>query len=118
VKKVWSDVVGLVGAGLCLIHCLVLPIILSASLFQGTAFLHYSFVFLSLLGAFASFGHSKNFWIKISLVIFFIVLLFGSIFEAQVPLVLQIGIYGLVITHLINIYLVRAGKNKKALAIS
>lgn len=114
--KVWSDLVGVISATFCLVHCLVMPLVLSVQLFHDNHLLHYIFVGISLLGVLATIRHSKIAWVNLALVLSFAALLVGSIFETQLFLVFRAGVVGLVFTHLINIYLVHAGKNKKALA--
>ncbi len=117
-RKLWSDVVGIISATFCLIHCLILPLFLSATMFQENELLHYTFVAISFIGVLATVWHSKIGWIKVSLLLSFAALLVGSIFEAQLAILFRTGVFGLVLSHVINIYLVQASKNKKALAIN
>lgn len=115
-QKLWSDIVGIVSAILCIAHCLVLPLFLSTTVFQGNHYWHFTFIILSFIGVLASALHTKVIWIKVTLMVSFAALLFGSIFGFSI--LENLGIAGLVITHFINIYLVQVSKNKKALAIN
>jgi hypothetical protein len=105
-----SDLIGIIGSGLCIVHCLFFPMMF---MYHGhnheqIAGFNFDYVFL-IVAALAVYTTAKKkgpLWIKISLWAFLIICLVGIIFHDSSPYLeysLYLGSSGLIITHIINI---------------
>jgi hypothetical protein len=104
-----SDLLGLAGSGLCIVHCLLVPFLLciddSCCSSSSIDLLSPDYLFLGLSGTAVFFSSRKelNFKVRVLLWIFLAITIVGFSLEhflAYPPYVLYSGSAGLVITHL------------------
>jgi len=109
-----SDFLGVASSLLCLVHCLVMPVLI----ITGNEILQheeggfewdYAFAILSLIAAYFSFKHSHNNLIKVSLIIAWILFVAGIFWHehGNLSLLMHGGSVMLITVHIINFRLCR-----------
>lgn len=105
------DIIGIVSSGLCLVHCLITPLLLTTQSLllkfsENWEYLDYVFVIMSFVAVYFAANHTHSKSIAILLWIFFTLFLFSMIFQHDFDWLIYIA-YGssmaLAITHIINI---------------
>ncbi len=120
-----SDQAGIASAVLCTVHCLVVPVLflLRFSVADNTAFhlpvwwekLDFVFLAVSFAAVYHSAGHTRTREIKLSLWTFWLVLAIAIIFQAQLHWLAYLASAGLIVTHFLNIRLMRRYNKAQAL---
>ncbi|WP_412850682.1 MerC domain-containing protein [Chryseobacterium sp. PMSZPI] len=100
------DVVGISAAVLCLIHCVIFPILLIIPLgVSHNPYIDLSFLIVGAVVVFRTTRHIKGRWLKllfwISIVLISISVIVDLIFDVHLPLIYA-GTAGLIIAHSIN----------------
>jgi len=100
------DAVGIFAAVLCMIHCIVFPLLLSVPLgIPHDPYIDLVFLFIGAVVVFRITKKMENRWLKflfwISLSLIFISILTDFLFEVHLPLI-YIGAIGLITGHIIN----------------
>ncbi len=108
-----ADYIGITGSVLCIIHCLITPILLlTSSLFQNSTFrvgylsLDYVFIGVNIVAVYFATRHYAPVAIKRSLWVFLTLFTVALLLEEKAPVfeyIAYIASAGLVITHLVNI---------------
>lgn len=115
-KKYFYDYLGIAGSGMCLIHCLAMPILFfvqnsfAKDLLKGldleNIYLDYLFVLLCFFAVFSVTKHSDSWKINASFWLFFTLFSISVLFEEDFEHLDFLGYgasLGLIITHIINI---------------
>lgn len=113
-----SDIVGISSAVLCLIHCMVLPLVttLSTSFFSSEAFC-YAFLALGLFAVIKTARHTHLTQIKVGLWIGFTILTFAVLTEEIFTWSIVANVIGatiLVMSHIANQIVCRNQKNQRS----
>ncbi|MDR6458124.1 hypothetical protein J2786_001217 [Chryseobacterium vietnamense] len=100
------DAVGISAAVLCLIHCIVFPLLLIVPLgISHNPYIDLAFLFIGAVVVYRITKKMENRWLKflfwISLSLIFISILTDFLFEVHLPLI-YIGAAGLITGHIIN----------------
>lgn len=108
-----ADYIGITGSVLCIIHCLITPVLLlTSSLFQNSALrvgylsLDYVFIGVNIIAVYFATRHYAPLAIKRSLWSFLLLFAAALLLEDADPIfeyIAYIASAGLVITHLLNI---------------
>ncbi len=104
-----SDIVGILASSLCLIHCLLMPLVLL--LFTETIGEKYEqicifFWFISFISVFLSIEKMKNKKLKFTLIISWLLLTISLFYEEKHPvfkLFIYLGSIALIAIHIVNI---------------
>ena len=111
-KTAKFDLIGIVGSGLCLIHCLALPIIFiflgDSTITESHSPFNFDYLFLSIAFVAVYFSAKKttSFFIKTSLWSFLLICALGIVFHDYSPYtkyIIYTGSCGLILSHLYNI---------------
>jgi hypothetical protein len=114
-KKYFYDYLGIMGSGLCLVHCLATPILLiTQPYFQGekwgitpeNQYWDYLFLLVCFVAVFTTTKHLESSKIVMSFWTFFLFFSIAILFEDDFKYLNYLGYgssIGLIITHLINI---------------
>lgn len=109
IKYSKADIVGIIASSICIIHCVLTPliaIIFSELIKEKYELLNYFFLFISLVSVVLSVKSTKHPFIKSLLIYFWIQLSVGLFFEDK-NIVFSILMYfsaiGLIGTHVLNI---------------
>ncbi len=102
-----SDLIGVISASLCMVHCFFTPLLLLMfAAFEWFHAISYIFLFISFVSAFEATKHSENLKILTliwgSFVLFAITILFEDDFEFLHTLS-YFASFGLIIGHILNI---------------
>jgi hypothetical protein len=102
-----SDIVGVLSASLCIVHCFFTPLLLLMfAAFKWFHAISYIFLFISFVSAFEATKHSENLKILTliwgSFVLFAIAILFEDDF-AFLHTLSYVASFGLIIGHILNI---------------
>ena len=107
-----SDIVGILGSGLCLVHCLMLPVIFIGMGGSGSMHglmghdLDYLFLFVAWIAVYFTTKKTDSRLVKFLLWGFLLICSIGIIFHDYAPFVqyiIYLGSTGLIVSHLINI---------------
>ena len=108
-----ADYIGITGSVLCIIHCMVTPVLLlTTSLLQDSTFrigylsLDYIFIGVNIVAVYLATRHHAPVRIKWSLWGFLFLFSLALLLENRAPVftyIAYIGSAGLVISHLLNI---------------
>ncbi|MCX6217155.1 MerC domain-containing protein [Spirosoma sp.] len=108
-----ADYIGITGSVLCIIHCLITPVLLlTSSFFQNSALrvgylsLDYVFIGVNIIAVYFATRHYAPLAIKRSLWCFLLLFAVALLLEDTDPIfeyIAYIASAGLVITHLLNI---------------
>jgi len=114
--KIHSDYIGIIGSGLCVIHCLLTPIFLSLSMFlphtEEESFfsvghlLELLFLFIAFFAVFNSSSRTPFNKVSVAFWFFFFLFAIGVLFHDDfkcLAFISYLGSFGLVVTHIINI---------------
>ncbi len=124
-----SDKAGILSATLCMVHCLIIPLLFLAKVSYTDSNanhlpawwekLDYIFLVISFWAVYHSAQHTPYQKIKIALWSFFSLLATAIIFEATLHWLAYFASAGLIVTHLANIKLSRRAKkiDKKNLKV-
>lgn len=115
-KKHFYDYLGIAGSGMCLIHCLAIPILffvqnsIAKDVLKGldleNVYLDYLFVLLCFFAVFSVTKQNDSWKISTSFWVFFILFSISVLFEEDFEHLDLLGYgasLGLIITHIINI---------------
>ena len=115
-KKYFYDYLGIAGSGLCLIHCLTMPVLffvqnaLGRDLLKGVdlenIYLDYLFIGLCFFAIFSITKQNDSWKITTSFWLFFLLFSISILFEEDFEYLNFLGYgasLGLIITHIINI---------------
>lgn len=110
-----SDWLGIFGSSLCLIHCLLTPLVFGVWMLAGAEMewieqIELIFIAISFFAIWFSTKRTPSVWLKIVLWVFFALLVIGSLGEAYfepVAYLIYFASIGLIITHIYNIRLCR-----------
>jgi uncharacterized membrane protein YoaK (UPF0700 family) len=115
-KKHFYDYLGIAGSGMCMIHCLAMPILffiqnsLAKDVLKGldleNVYLDYLFVLLCFAAVFSVTKHHNSWKISTSFWVFFVLFAISVLFEEDFEHLDFLGYgasIGLIITHIINI---------------
>ena len=115
-KKYFYDYLGIAGSGLCLIHCLAMPVLffvqnsLGRDLLKGmdleNIYLDYLFIALCFFAIFSVTKNSNSRKTIVSFWFFFLLFSISILFEEDFEYLNFVGYgasLGLIITHIINI---------------
>ena len=112
-----SDKAGIASAVLCMIHCLVIPVLflLKFSFTDNTILqlplwwekIDYIFLAISFIAVYHSAGHTRFKEIKIGLWLFWGILATAIVFSATLHWMAYIASAGLIVTHFVNIMRIR-----------
>jgi hypothetical protein len=102
-----SDIVGVLSASLCIVHCFFTPLLLLMfAAFEWFHAISYIFLFISFVSAFEATKYSENLKILaliwFSFIVFAIAILFEDDFEFLHSLS-YIASLGLIVGHILNI---------------
>ncbi|NIF05151.1 MerC domain-containing protein [Chryseobacterium sp. Tr-659] len=105
-KSKFLDVVGISAAVLCMIHCIIFPLLLIIPLgISHNPYIDLAFLSIGAIVVFRVTRKISNFWLKflfwISVTLIFISVLTDLLFEVHLPLI-YIGAVGLITGHIIN----------------
>ncbi|EFK34595.1 MerC mercury resistance protein [Chryseobacterium gleum] len=100
------DAVGISAAVLCLIHCIVFPLLLIVPLgISHNPYIDLAFLFIGAVVVFRITKKMESRWLKflfrISLSLIFISILTDLLYEVHLPLI-YVGATGLITGHIIN----------------
>ncbi|WP_284463738.1 MerC domain-containing protein [Chryseobacterium sp.] len=100
------DAVGISAAVLCLIHCIVFPLLLIIPLgISHNPYVDLAFLVIGALVVFRITRHMTNYWLKflfwVSILMISISVLTDLLFEIHLPLI-YVGAIGLIAGHIIN----------------
>lgn len=114
--KMQSDYIGIIGSGLCFIHCILTPVVLSAGLFipstESESFfslghlLELLFVLIAFFAVFNSSSRTPCYEVRMAFWSFFTLFAVGILFHDHfkwMVYVSYLGSLGLIVTHIINI---------------
>jgi hypothetical protein len=115
-KKSFYDYLGITGSGLCLIHCLAMPVLFfiqnsfAKDFLKGldleNIYLDYLFVLLCFCAVVVVTRNSNSRKINVSFWLFFLLFSISVLFEEDIEYLNFLGYgasLGLIITHIINI---------------
>ncbi len=115
-KKHYYDYLGIAGSGMCLIHCLAMPILFfiqnsfAKDLLKGldleNIYLDYLFILLCFFAVFSVTEYGKSWKITASFWLFFLLFSISILLEEDFEYFNFLGYgasLGLIITHIINI---------------
>ncbi|SIS69210.1 MerC mercury resistance protein [Chryseobacterium ureilyticum] len=105
-KSKLLDAIGISAAVLCLIHCIVFPLLLIIPLgISHNPYIDLAFLIIGTLVVFRITKQVKNPWLNVlfwgSIVLIAVSVMADFIFEVHLPLI-YVGAAGLITAHLIN----------------
>lgn len=105
-KSKLLDAIGISAAVLCLIHCIVFPLLLIIPLgISHNPYIDLAFLIIGTLVVFRITKQVKNPWLNVlfwgSIVLIAVSVMADFIFEVHLPLI-YVGATGLITAHLIN----------------
>lgn len=105
-KSKLLDAIGISAAVLCLIHCIVFPLLLIIPLgISHNPYIDLAFLIIGTLVVFRITKQVKNPWLNVlfwgSIVLIAVSVMADFIFEVHLPLI-YVGAAGLIAAHLIN----------------
>jgi len=106
IGKNFSDMTGILSASLCVVHCLMTPLLLVFLSAFGIEYFNYLFLFISFWAAFETTKHSNHTKIIVVIWGFFGLLLVSVIFESDFELLHYLNYpssFGLIVGHILNI---------------
>lgn len=100
------DAVGISAAVLCLIHCIIFPLLLIIPLgLSHNPYIDLSFLIIGALVVYRITRSMKNRWLKllfwVSIILISVSVFADLIFETHIPLI-YVGAVGLITGHIIN----------------
>ncbi|WP_185285999.1 MerC domain-containing protein [Chryseobacterium indologenes] len=100
------DAVGISAAVLCLIHCIIFPLLLIIPLgISHNPYIDLAFLIIGAAVVYRVTKHMTNLWLKfifcLSILLISISVFVDLVFEIHIPLI-YVGAAGLIIAHIIN----------------
>ncbi|ASE61243.1 MerC domain-containing protein [Chryseobacterium indologenes] len=100
------DAVGISAAVLCLIHCIIFPLLLIIPLgISHNPYIDLAFLIIGAAVVYRVTKHMTNIWLKfifcLSILLISISVFVDLLFEIHIPLI-YVGAAGLIIAHIIN----------------